>query len=505
MMLSTPLKKFSSVRKLIPAYIFFITFALTLLFSITAAYLIKIKQVSDAVVSFEQHSGRVIAELKELSNEKKTSFTSKQFNDRTGVDLDTAELVLWTVDGRPVWHSDEDINSQIKNNAPIKEGETNHNLQLIEKFITVMKDYDSDNKSGMLEDKSGYAFILFSIPIHGGTHYGHFSEKITVISGLSLFLYAFGFSLIVTFLLTIAMSSVSYGILTPIEGISSSLEYFRKTNYVELVHYYSENEIGKLVANYNQLLQSVEQKTVGGIHTDNSPIHVDNKSSDDVAAKLQEKMFKRPFHRFQNFEVTLFPRNPDSQFRKFMTASESDQMTQFFFVHYDVNGTESMISKYSLHEQFLALTENGVEPNKIAETLWNNMFANLDLGPGMLYMNWDIENNSLNIFRSGSFEIFLQGAEDTTRVSSGSDYFNSNFGALQRHDININDKVIVVSREALEHLNMPVEEFEIDIIKSVENAANPARQLAVFLAKISSIEKIDEEFTAMLAVIAKKA
>jgi hypothetical protein len=269
----------------------------------------------------------------------------------------------------------------------------------------------------------------------------------------------------------------------PVELFKTSMDRFINYNHPEIISYHSDNEIGDLVDSYNQFIQKASQWQ-NGIWDDTEG------KNQKIIQYLQQKLTMKSIHKSDRFELLLFPKKSEGEFRKFVTVEENLNSSNLLFAHLDINNIESNIDKHIIQDKFHDIVLKSVDVETMNVELHRSLLDHSEIGPGYLFLN--IADGRFSWVRSGPFTIYLLAIEklESQLLPAGNSFMPSEVSELESIDMD-NQNILVIADELLDYLNLDDQEFNDRIVKIAMNNSNSGKKLLLSLLNTINLENPD--------------
>ncbi|MES0489678.1 MAG: hypothetical protein ABUK01_06795 [Leptospirales bacterium] len=511
MLFSWPLEKFKTIYKSIPFFVFFVSFVISEVFAVGAALYLNSQNLDRLMQEVNSESTWVAQTVDKwilsggLNNAPLDVKDSNYVNNTNikSIEKSNFEIIIWSRQGNILWHSDQQIQSMLHLRKEDKDRKYKDLFILENQFDIVRTLFQQRPEINSIQENNdpGEKIEIYRKYIYMDEPYYYILRRASVEDSSSgWILWSLLFSFCISIFMGIATRGVAGGILKPLEAMRSSLGYLNKMQQAEPVHYYSDNEIGKLVEEYNKLIKQTASANSGNVFSD-----APNQDFEaELTTLVQQQLFNHPFPRLQGIEAALYPRKPGIPMQNFYSAAQHNDVLYVFLGHFDITSANSAIQKLRLQEQFFSFVKAGMEADETARNLWDNMFTHLDFGPGILFLSFDLNSKEWKIFRSGPFEVFVLDKEDYRKIENGNGYFSSDYTGLENMNFTNGESLTIITNEVLDHLNFDAEEFQWKILNRLSYNDKAGEQLVGMLDSIAKVEQIGENFSGLLSCINQK-
>ncbi|MCS6985268.1 MAG: hypothetical protein NZM25_09125 [Leptospiraceae bacterium] len=201
--------------------------------------------------------------------------------------------------------------------------------------------------------------------------------------------------------------------------------------------------------------------------------------NEEIIGYLQKVLYEKPFPKLKNFELALFPRNPGIEAENFINAREKADSLEILVARFDLNDLEANLWKHRLQEKFISLFEADIPTEKRIHSIWQTMFHHVDLGPGLLYLKLSPQKNQ--IYRCGSFFVYMHQENGWQLAQAGDSFFTSNFSVDDVQNLPIANDMLILTQDVLELLQQDAEELTQYLN---QNCHPPAREIVLPFARL---------------------
>lgn len=395
-------------------------------------------------------------------------------------------FILWDDKGNVLWHSNKLVQKFLANNNKTASNSLFKNMSFLDMPEKKFKPYESYRKNkglgkseGMITEKRGTLLLHFyKIPNIKRTVYVENLRQRSKMITIKVYLYIVFISLIASFLIAFIIYRIMKRLFLPLESMSMSIERFNKDKENVLVNYYFNNEAGLIIKNYNALINSFAS-------AEDRSIHDVEGSNQKITSYLQHKLLLKSIRRSEQIELILYPRKPDSDFRKFVTLEEQMGKTDVLYAHFDINNIESNIEKHILQDKFSKLCESAIPVEEVGKKLVEGLLIRADLGPGFLFLH--IENNRLSWIRSGPFYVFKFSKTQQGNASvleGGYDYLSEDDIGIKTQPL-LDDLILIISDDILDIMNLEADEFCTEILNPITKLGSNKEIMGRIMDKIT--------------------
>ena len=406
-------------------------------------------------------------------------------------------FILWDSKGKVLWHSNRLIEKIVEKDEKLF-NESNL-LDIPEKNF---KPYDTfKSKHDQLMDnfvstefQKNTVLHLYKMPGTKKDVYVEILREFEHVVPAKIYLYLIICSLFFSGVLTYLVKLLIKTYLNPIHHLQSSIEHFISKGPMKPVHYFSENEIGKLIHSYNDLSTKPED-----CFDD-----MDGKNK-KVIDFLQQMLIKKSIRKSDQIELLLYPRLPESDFRMFVTIEENANTTYILYVHFDINNIESNLEKHIVQDRFKENIQKLNDIHDISEELFKDLVVHADLGPGFLLIR--ICGKDLEWVRSGPFQLFIidEVNGNSESLNGGLDYLPADTIQPESRQLE-NQFILIISNDILALLNMNEDEFSNEVIQLSNNSLTGGKEvLADLLNNISNLNPEVVKQSPMMSLIRLKS
>ncbi|MDH5717685.1 MAG: hypothetical protein OEZ22_08600 [Spirochaetia bacterium] len=492
--------------------IFFITMFFTMSFAVVLHFYLSKAQESYSIPYYEKQVSflRLFIEKIEDVTKKRSQIEEvfNLFNSITQKELIYNKFIAWDENGNPIYHSDVEIQNLIKKTQKSNDAQFKDIADLSSFFIEHKNVIDKES----IYVKNDIVEMYFPFSYHQKKYYMYMQNILpksmknqkTIIS---FYLVAIIVSLLVFLVSLISNGSIKQSIMRLVTASDEYLNNGKK----KIIKIKEGNEIDFLAENINQLIMNAPD----GFDSNKDALAENNlkdgqmssQNNEKVIDYLQKKLFEKPFIKMNNLEAALYPKNPDLSAADFFTAYSGNGYCDFMLGRFEDKSIESNIWKHRIQELFFAMSKEFIEKEKIVHAILEELNYNKNFNPSTVLGRLDIQTNKLNIYKAGLFYIYEYSSENTIRsINTGIDNFSSENTKLETIDLSEKGRLILVSNEVLENINMNSEKFEKVILNQLNTngAKNILKEILKNIYDNANEELKKRHLPGLIAVLSEK-
>ncbi len=261
-------------------------------------------------------------------------------------------------------------------------------------------------------------------------------------------------------------------------AITQSLRYYSQNQHTQMIDYDKKDEIGELIATYNQFMEHIEISREEQLTQQFAAPAVSTQMSTSKPVPKSVREGSLP-PKFDNIEISLFPRksNDDNRVSTIFQKGEGHELHCLVLETY-VHNQSSTAWKERLKDYFIELTQNNFEPEEIiVKLLGSTRKADNDsFRSSLFYGNFNTATSEMLLFKAGHFSLYTQNSsQKLTHLNIGSIDLSTGFTSFAKEEFKPSSYFFLFTSEFLKSFGVRDFDLEGSAFSSLNQNINSAR------------------------------